>query len=222
MQIETTEQVLDVIHASGVVAIVRLPDLSDAVNLSRALLEGGITALEFTLTNREALRAITEVKAALPEFSNGQAAIGAGTVRNPEDAQASIDAGAEFIVSPSTNFKTIEVCLQRGVPIMPGAMTPTEIEAAWVAGAQVIKVFPARAFGPAYLKDLLSPMPELKIMPTGGVDLHNTTEYVQNGAFSVGIGGNLVDPKRIAAKEWTELTAMAGAYVQAVKAGRER
>lgn len=222
MQIQTTERVLDIIHTSGVVAIVRLPDLSDAINLSRALLEGGITALEFTLTNREALKAITEVRAALPEFSNGQAAIGAGTVRNPEDAEASIDAGAEFIVSPTTNFETIKVCVQRSIAIMPGAMTPTEIEAAWEAGAQVVKVFPARAFGPAYLKDLLSPMPELKLMPTGGVDLHNTSDYIKNGAFGVGIGGNLVDPKRIAAQEWAELTAMARAYVQAVKAGRER
>jgi 2-dehydro-3-deoxyphosphogluconate aldolase / (4S)-4-hydroxy-2-oxoglutarate aldolase len=220
MQTSTVDRVLDIIQISGVVAIVRLSDLSKAVGLSKALVEGGITALEFTLTNRDALRVISEVRNALPEFANGQATIGAGTVRNPEDAQASIDAGAEFIVAPSTNLKTIDVCLQHGVPVMPGALTPTEIETAAQAGAQVIKIFPARSFGPAYIKDLLGPMPELKLMPTGGVDLNNTDEFIENGAFGVGIGGNLVDAKRIAAEDWVGLTATAHSYVQAVKAGR--
>ncbi len=200
-------------------AIVRLADLSQAVALTRALLDGGITALEFTLTNPAALQAISQVKAALSEFAQGRAVIGAGTVLNPEAVVASIEAGAQFIVSPSTNFASIAECKKRGVAVMPGAMTPTEIVAAWEAGASAVKVFPARAFGPAYIKDLREPLPHLKLMPTGGVNLENAGEYIKNGALAVGVGGNLVDKDWVAAHNWPAITAKAAAYVEAIKAG---
>lgn len=215
------EDVLRITARSGVVAIVRLEDLGQAVALSQALLDGGITALEFTLTNPAALKALAEVKAALPHFKQGVATIGAGTVLNAEAARASIEAGAEFIVAPSTNFGTIEECKRQGVAVMPGALTPTEIVAAWEAGASVVKVFPARAFGPAYIKDLREPLPHLKLMPTGGVNPDNAGEYIKNGAVAVGVGGNLVDKKLVAAGDWEAIRAKAETYVRAVAAARQ-
>ena len=211
------EQVLEIIEVGRIVAIVRLDDLSQAVAISQALLAGGITALEFTLTNPAALQALAQVKAALPEFERGQAVIGAGTVLNAETALSSIEAGAQFIVAPSTNFGTIAQCKQRGIAVMPGALTPTEIVAAWEAGASVVKVFPARAFGPAYLKDLREPLPHLKLMPTGGVNLDNAAEYIQNGAVAVGVGGNLVDKKLVASQDWEALRNKAATYVRLLK-----
>lgn len=214
------KQVLEITAAGGVVAIVRLADLSQAVALSRALLDGGITSLEFTLTNPEALKALEEVKATLPEFAAGKAVIGAGTVLDSFAAQASVEAGAQFIVAPSTNFGTIEMCKKLGVAVMPGALTPTEIMAAWEAGASAVKVFPARAFGPAYFKDLREPLPHLKLMPTGGVNVENAGEYIKNGAVAVGVGGNLVDKTLVAAQDWEAIKSKAAAYVEAVKKAR--
>ncbi|MBI1876856.1 MAG: bifunctional 4-hydroxy-2-oxoglutarate aldolase/2-dehydro-3-deoxy-phosphogluconate aldolase [Chloroflexi bacterium] len=219
-QDKNTGHVLNIISAGGLVAIVRLADLSAAVPMSKALLAGGITALEFTLTNPAALATITEVKAALADFGEGRAVIGAGTVLDAAAAKASVEAGAQFIVSPHTNLDVIAMCRCLGVPSMPGALTPTEIVTAWDAGASVVKVFPARAFGPAYLKDVLAPLPHLKLMPTGGVDLENIGQFLKNGAFAVGLGSNLVDGRLIAAGDWAALTARASAYVQAVRAAR--
>jgi 2-dehydro-3-deoxyphosphogluconate aldolase/(4S)-4-hydroxy-2-oxoglutarate aldolase len=211
---------LNIINTGGLVAIVRLADLSTAVQLSQALLAGGVTALEFTLTNPAALAAIAEVKAALADFAEGRAVIGAGTVLDAAAAQASVEAGAQFIVAPYSDFETIAMCHQLDVPCMPGALTPTEIVAAWNAGASVVKLFPARAFGPAYLKDVLAPLPHLKLMPTGGVDLENIGPYLKNGAFAVGLGSNLVEERLIAAGNWAGLAAKASVYVEAVRAAR--
>lgn len=215
-----TEQVLKIIYTGGLVAIVRLADLSRAVPLTEALLAGGVTALEFTLTNPAALEAIRAVKAAVPDFSAGRAVIGAGTVLDVAAARASIEAGAQFIVAPNTDLETIKLCQQWHVPCMPGALTPTEIVTAWKAGASVVKLFPARVFGPAYLKDVRAPLPQIKLMPTGGVDLDNIGAYLKNGAFAVGLGSNLVDERLIAAEDWAGLTAKAQMYVEAVQAVR--
>jgi 2-dehydro-3-deoxyphosphogluconate aldolase/(4S)-4-hydroxy-2-oxoglutarate aldolase len=216
----TSERILNIINANPLVVIVRLADLSAAVLLTQALLAGGVTVLEFTLTNPAALAAICEVKAALPAFVEGRAVIGAGTVLDPAAARASVEAGAQFIVSPHTNLETIAVCRKLGVPCMPGALTPTEIVTAWNAGASAVKVFPARAFGPAYIKDVLAPLPQLKLMPTGGVDLDNIGQFFKNGAFAVGLGSNLVDERLVAAEDWVALTARASSYVQAVRVAR--
>jgi 2-dehydro-3-deoxyphosphogluconate aldolase/(4S)-4-hydroxy-2-oxoglutarate aldolase len=219
-QENTSERVLNIINANPLVVIVRLADLSAATPLAQALLAGGVTVLEFTLTNPAALAAIAEVKTALPVFAEGRAVIGAGTVLDPAAARAAVEAGAQFIVSPHTNLETIATCRQLGVPCMPGALTPTEIVTAWNAGASAVKVFPARAFGPAYIKDVLAPLPQLKLMPTGGVDLDNIGQFFKNGAFAVGLGSNLVDERLIAAGDWAALTARASSYVQAVRVVR--
>ena len=211
------DEVLEIVHTHQIIAIVRLNDLSMAIDLSRALLAGGIRALEFTLTNPDAIKALTEVKAALPEFDRGEAVIGIGTVLNADQARASIEAGAQFIVSPATNLATIEVCRQFKVAVMPGALTPTEILTAWEAGASAVKVFPARSVGPSYLKDVREPLPFLRLIPTGGIDRDNLKDYMQNGAFAVGVGSNLIDKQLVAAHDWGALAARAQAWMQALQ-----
>ena len=209
------DEVLEIIRVHRIIAIVRLNDLSTAVDLSRALFAGGIRALEFTLSNPAAIKALAEVKAALPEFDRGEAVIGIGTVLKADQARAAIEAGAQFIVSPATNLATIEACQQLKIAVMPGALTPTEILAAWEAGASAVKVFPARSVGPSYLKDVREPLPFLRLIPTGGIDQHNVKEYLKNGAFAVGVGGNLVDKQLIAARDWSALTARAQDFTRA-------
>lgn len=195
------------------IAIVRLDDLTEAVAISRALVEGGLTALEFTLTNRAALDAVTQARAALGD----KAQVGVGTVLDAAAAQASIAAGAQFLVTPVVRRDVIGEGRAQNVPVACGAYTPSEIWDAWQAGAALVKVFPARALGPGYIKDVLAPLPELKLVPTGGVDLENCAAYIKAGAWSVGIGSNLVDPKLVAAKDWAELTRRARAYVAACR-----
>jgi 2-dehydro-3-deoxyphosphogluconate aldolase / (4S)-4-hydroxy-2-oxoglutarate aldolase len=209
--------VLELILHTRLVAIIRLDDLSQAVQLSKALLAGGVTAQEFTLSNPQALNALSEVKAALSEFSSGQAAIGLGSVRNVDEAHAAIKAGAQFVVTPITKLAVIEVCKQADIPVMPGAFTPTEIATAYEAGADVVKVFPARALGPNFIKDVLAPMPYLKLMPTGGVDLENMANFFKAGAVSVGVGGNLLDKKAIEAGDWEKVSRIAAQYAKAAQ-----
>ena len=208
-------EVLEIIRVHRIIAIVRQNDLSTAIDLSRALLAGGIRVLEFTLSNPAAIKALAEVKAALPEFDRRGAVIGLGTVLKADQARAAIEAGAQFIVSPATNFATIEACRQMEVAVMPGALTPTEILAAWEAGASAVKVFPARSVGPSYLKDVREPLPFLRLIPTGGLDHSNIKAYLENGAFAVGVGGNLVDKQLIAARDWAALTDRARELTQA-------
>jgi 2-dehydro-3-deoxyphosphogluconate aldolase / (4S)-4-hydroxy-2-oxoglutarate aldolase len=209
--------VLELISKTRLVAIIRLDDLSQAVKLSQALLAGGVVAQEFTLSNPKALDALSETKAALYEFSNGQAVIGLGSVRNVDEAHAAIKAGAQFVVTPITKLDVIEVCKNARVPIMPGAFTPTEIAAAHEAGADVVKVFPARTLGAGYIKDVLAPMPYLKLMPTGGVDLENMASFFKAGAVSVGVGGNLLDKKAIEAGDWEKVSEVARQYAEAAR-----
>ncbi len=216
----TKEEVMRITGQGGVVVVIRLDDLSQAANLTRTLLDAGITSLEFTMTNPLALKVLTEIKQTFPEFEQGQAVIGAGTVLTPEDARSALAAGAQFIVTPVTNFETIKVCTDRQVAIMPGALTPTEILAAWNAGASAIKVFPARAFGPGYFKDLREPLPQLKLLPTGGVSLENAAQFIKNGAIAVGVGGNLVDKNLVAAGDWAAIRQKAAAYLEQVRIGR--
>ncbi len=209
------DEVLEIIGLHRLIAIVRLNDLSTAIELSRALFAGGIRALEFTLSNPAAIEALAEVKAALPEFDRGEAVIGIGTVLNADQARAASEAGAQFIVSPTTNLATIEACRQIKVAVMPGAFTPTEILTAWEAGASAVKVFPARSVGPAYLKDVREPLPFLRLIPTGGIDRSNIAAYLKNGAFAVGVGGKLVDKQLVAERAWAALTDRARELAQA-------
>lgn len=205
---------LDLILQHRLVAIIRLDDLSSAVQLSQALLAGGIVAQEFTLTNPRALEAISQVLREVKAFSSGQATIGVGSVRSREQTLASLSAGAQFVVSPIFQPTVTAVCVERNVPVMSGALTPTEIAAAWEAGASLVKVFPARGLGPDYIKDVLAPMPEIKLMPTGGIGLTNMHDYFKAGACAVGVGGNLVDGPALADGNWDRIAQVAQDYAQ--------
>lgn len=206
-------QILDTILKTRIVAVVRLERYDHAVRVAEALLEGGISAIEFTLTGSGALEAIGKVRVAL----GGAAQIGVGTVLSSESAEAAISAGAQFMVTPAVRPAVIAVCQSRGVPILSGALTPTEVLTAHEAGADAIKIFPARAVGPQYLRDLLAPLPGLLLVPTGGIDAKNARAYLDAGAAAVGIGGNLVAAQAVANQDWAQITSVARACIEAVR-----
>jgi 2-dehydro-3-deoxyphosphogluconate aldolase/(4S)-4-hydroxy-2-oxoglutarate aldolase len=196
-----------------VVAVVRLDSGEQLVNVAEALKAGGITAIEFTASTPGAIDMIKEAAA---RFGDG-VLLGAGTVLDPETARVAILAGAEFIVTPALNLATIELCKRYGKPIIPGALTPTEILTAWQAGADMVKVFPASAMGPGYLKAVLAPLPQVRLVPTGGVSADNAAEYLKAGAVAVGVGGKLVDKAAVARGDWQAITAEAHRLVAATK-----
>ncbi len=204
------------IEQSGVVAVVRLEDLSDAVDVARSLAKGGVHGIEFTFTNPKAAQAITAAREAM----GADALIGAGSVLDAETARIAILAGAQFVVTPVTRLDTIQLCNRYGIPIMSGAFTPTEILTAWEAGSAMVKVFPATALGPGYLKDVRGPLPQIKLIPTGGVSVDNAGDFIRAGAAAVALGSALVDPKLVAAGAWDELTARAQAIHDAVATAR--
>src|SRR5688572_22128602 len=206
------------IEQDGVIAVVRLNDLSQAVPLTEALVTGGVRAVEFTFTNPTAAEAIAAASAAL----GPRALIGAGSVLDAETARVAILAGARFVVTPTVSPSTIEICNRYGVATTIGALTPTEILTAWQAGATYVKVFPASLGGPRYLRDVLGPLPQLKLIPTGGVDVDNTGEFIRAGAVAVALGSNLVDGRSVATEDWETITARAQAVVDAVARARRR
>jgi len=203
-----TQQIL----TQKIVAVVRLDDYARAVDVARALAAGGITVLEFTLTGRGALEAIAAARKALGDA----ACVGVGTVLKPEDARAAIDSGAQFVVTPAVRKAVIAECVNRNTPILCGGFTPTELLEAYEAGSELVKLFPAQQGGPRYLKDVLAPLPFLKIVPTGGVSAENAREYLAAGAAAVGVGGNLVSKKAVAEGAFDQITATARRCVEAV------
>ena len=205
-----------IIEQDGAIAVVRLNDLSKAVPLTEALVAGGVRAVEFTFTNPTAAEAIAAASAAL----GPRALIGAGSVLDAETARVAILAGARFVVTPTVSAATIELCNRYGVATTIGALTPTEILTAWQAGATYVKVFPANLGGPRYLRDVLGPLPQLKLIPTGGVDVDNAGEFIRAGAVAVALGSNLVDARSVATEDWETITARAQAIVDAVARAR--
>jgi 2-dehydro-3-deoxyphosphogluconate aldolase/(4S)-4-hydroxy-2-oxoglutarate aldolase len=204
--------ILDAILETRLIGIIRMPRYAFPVEVTGALVDGGLTILEFTLSGEGALNAI---KAANAAFS-GQAHIGAGTVLTPADVTAAAGVGAEFVVTPSINRKVIDACQQIGMPIVCGALTPTEITDALEAGVELIKLFPARSGGPQYVRDLLGPLPKLRLVPTGGVTAENAASFLTAGAVAVAIGGNLVSAEDVSQQHFSEITRRAKACVQAV------
>jgi 2-dehydro-3-deoxyphosphogluconate aldolase/(4S)-4-hydroxy-2-oxoglutarate aldolase len=206
-------QVLD----CGIVAVVRSPDSAQLVEVVRALADGGVTVAEITMSVPDALDVLRAVRKAL----GNRVLLGAGTVLDPETARAVLLAGAEFIVAPTVNYDVIRLCQRYNKLVMPGAFTPTEILGAWEAGADVVKVFPAEMVGPAFFKALRGPLPQIRLMPTGGVDLNTAGMFLKAGAACLGIGSQLVDPKLVAAKQFDKLRDLAAQYVAIVKKVRE-
>lgn len=209
---ELLQQVLD----AGIVAVVRSTESEQLVETARALAAGGVRVMEVTFTVPDALQVLRDVRAAL-----GQAILlGAGTVLDCETARAAILAGAEFIVAPTLNCDVITLCRRYGKLAMPGAFSPTEILTAHEAGADLVKVFPAEVLGPDYFKALRAPLAQVRLMPTGGVDLHNLAAYLRAGAACVGVGSQLVDPVAIAQRDFSRISELARQYVAAVRAAR--
>jgi 2-dehydro-3-deoxyphosphogluconate aldolase / (4S)-4-hydroxy-2-oxoglutarate aldolase len=210
MSRETTlRRILD----GGIVAVVRSESGEKLAQVVRALAEGGVTAAEITFTVPDAVGVIRRVREELGD----DVILGAGTVLDPETARAALLAGAEYIVAPTVNLEVIRLCRRYDKVVMPGALTPTEIVAAWEAGADVVKIFPADLGGPAYLKALRAPLPQVKMMPTGGVDLNTAEAFLKAGACCLGIGGSLVDPKAVAAGDFARLRDLAAQYVAIVR-----
>jgi 2-dehydro-3-deoxyphosphogluconate aldolase/(4S)-4-hydroxy-2-oxoglutarate aldolase len=200
----------------GVVAIVRFDRSEELVEAARAIKAGGVDVIEFTMTTPNALSIIA---ASAEEFGE-EVLLGAGTVLDPETARAAILSGARYIISPTLNPRVIELCHRYGVIVVPGAFTPTEILTAWELGADMVKVFPAAAVGPGYIKDILSPLPQVKLLPTGGVSLSNVAQFIKAGATAVAAGGSLVDKKAVAERDFARLTEMAGNFVKAIREAR--
>jgi len=204
--------VTDAIIQSKIVAVVRLEDYSRAVEVAHALRDGGVTVLEFTLTGRGAIDAVRAVRAKLGSSVH----VGIGTALTTEDTAAALDAGAQFVVTPAVRTPVIDLCVSRGVPIACGALTPTELLVAHDAGATFVKLFPASLGGARYVKDVLAPLPFLKIIPTGGVSVENARGFLNAGAVAVGVGGNLVPSAAVASGAFSDITRNAQAYISAV------
>lgn len=200
----------------GLVAVVRSPDSRQLVDVVRAIADGGITVAEITMTVPNALDVLRDVRCELGD----RVLLGAGTVLDAETARAVILAGAEYVVAPNVNVDVIRLCQRYSKLVMPGAFTPTEILTAWEAGADIVKVFPADAVGPAFLKAVHGPLPHIRLMPTGGVDLTTAAAFLKAGACCLGVGSQLVEPKAVAERNFDHIRDLARQYVHIVKQTR--
>jgi 2-dehydro-3-deoxyphosphogluconate aldolase/(4S)-4-hydroxy-2-oxoglutarate aldolase len=207
------KQVLD----CGIVAVVRSPDSQQLVEVARALANGGVTVVEITMTVPGALDVLRQVRQNLGD----RLLLGAGTILDPETARAALLAGAEYLVTPTLNLEVIRLCQRYSKLIMPGAFTPTEILTAWEAGADVVKVFPAEVVGPAFFRALRGPLPQVRLMPTGGVDLTTAADFLRAGAFCLGVGSQLAEPQAIAEGNFDRIRDLARQYVALVAETRK-
>jgi 2-dehydro-3-deoxyphosphogluconate aldolase/(4S)-4-hydroxy-2-oxoglutarate aldolase len=210
------EQVLAEVEQCGVVAIIRMKDPGKVAAVVDALLAGGVRVLEVTMTVPGAVGLIRGLARTLPP----ELVLGAGTVTDAGTAEQVIDAGAKFLVTPVLRRPVIDVARRRGVPIMPGCFTPTEILDAWEAGADIVKVFPATALGPGFLKDVHGPLPQVKLMPTGGVSVDNAGDWIRAGAVAVGVGSALLDSAAIAQGNFSVITEKARRIIENVARAR--
>jgi 2-dehydro-3-deoxyphosphogluconate aldolase/(4S)-4-hydroxy-2-oxoglutarate aldolase len=208
----TKDKVLKGLLASKAVAVIRMTDAAKLAKAAAALRKGGVTALEVAMTVPGAV----EIIRAMARDKEAGVLIGAGTVLDAVTASDVIAAGADFVVSPITDGDMITACREAEALVMPGAFTPTEIVAAWRAGADIVKVFPATSLGPQFFRDLRGPLPHIRFMPTGGVTLENAREFLAAGACCVGIGTALLDKKTIDAEDWEALAARAKRLVESL------
>ncbi len=197
-RLEIVKKIID----SGAVAVIRMEDSQKLMKVAHALLEGGISSLEITMTTPNALKVIEEAARVLP----ADVLIGVGSVLDAETARLAINAGAKYVVSPIFKPEIIHTAHRYGLPAMPGCFTPTEILVAHEQGADIVKVFPADVVGMPFFKAIKAPMPHLNLMPTGGVSLTNAGEWIKSGACAVGVGSALLDKKAIADGNWAKLT----------------
>ena len=206
------QRVLD----TGIVSIIRASSSEQLVDVAKALYEGGIDVIEVTFTTPGVLEMIAAVKKELGD----NILLGAGTVLDTESVRAAVLAGAEFIVTPTVNLDVIKLCNRYSKVIMPGGFTPTEILTAWEAGADIVKVFPADVGGPSYLKAIHGPLPQIRLLPTGGVDLQTLPSFVKAGACAVGLGSALVEKAAVEAGDMNRIRSLAEQYVALMKEAR--
>jgi 2-dehydro-3-deoxyphosphogluconate aldolase/(4S)-4-hydroxy-2-oxoglutarate aldolase len=210
-------EVLQKIKEIGVVPVVRASSADEALRVIDAIREGGVPVLEITMTVPGAIKVIEEAA----KRYGSEVLVGAGTVLDAETARACMLAGAQFVVSPALNLDTIAICRRYSIAVMPGALTPTEVVTAWQAGADVVKVFPCGAMGGAsYLKSLKAPLPQVEMIPTGGVSLKTGADFIAAGAMALGVGADLVDTAAIKQGNPQKVTDAARQYVELVRQAR--
>ena len=197
----------------GLVAVIRSPDSQQLVEVARALADGGVTAIEITMSVPNALEVLGRVRQSLGD----RVLLGAGTVLDAETARAALLAGAEYLVAPTLNLDVIRLCRRYDKLVMPGCFTPTEVLTAWEAGADVVKVFPADPLGPAFFRAMRGPLPQVRLMPTGGVDLSTAADFLRAGACCLGVGSQLVEPRAVHAGNFDRIRDLARQYVAVVK-----
>lgn len=207
------DAVIQRIGQTKIVPIIRIAEYSRVIDIMRALQGGGIPLLEITMTGSGVLEAVTQVRTT---FSD-ECLIGVGTVTTIDAVDAAIRAGAQFLVTPILRPKIVERCREQAVPIICGAYTPTEAQDAYEAGADMVKIFPIRALGAAFIKDLLGPLPQLRIVPTGGISIDNARSFLDAGAFAVGIGGAIVTQDFVNQGDWDAISQRAAQAVAAVR-----
>jgi 2-dehydro-3-deoxyphosphogluconate aldolase/(4S)-4-hydroxy-2-oxoglutarate aldolase len=215
---KTKEQYVQQIADAGVIAVIRAPSKEVLVDIANALLAGGVPGIEVTMSTPKAIEGIE----LLADTLGDKCVVGVGTVLDAATAADAIHAGAQFVVSPAFDPDIVATTKRYGKISVPGAFTPTEIVRAWTAGADVVKVFPSTALGPQYFKDVLAPLPQIKLTPTGGVDVKNAGEWIKAGAVFVGAGSSLVSKDAMAKKDWATITANGKAFVDAIRTARAK
>jgi 2-dehydro-3-deoxyphosphogluconate aldolase/(4S)-4-hydroxy-2-oxoglutarate aldolase len=209
-------EIISLLTNPGIIAVVRAQKAEQVIPLSEALIAGGVIAIEITMTTPNAIEAIRDARKKLGE----RAVIGVGTVLNEKVCREAIEAGAEFVVTPICRTEFVAIARAADRPIMLGAYTPTEAQTAHEAGADFIKIFPADTLGPGYIKALRAPLPHLKIVPTGGVDVHNVADFLKAGCAALGVGGSMVTAKMLQEGDWAGLTRLAEQFVKAARSAR--
>jgi len=214
--VRSKAEIISLLTDPGIIAVVRAQKAEQVIPLSEALIAGGVIAIEITMTTRDAIEAIRGARAKLGE----RALIGVGTVLDKATCSAAMEAGAEFVVTPICRTELVPLTLAAGRPIMLGAYTPTEAQTAYEAGADFIKIFPADTLGPGYIKGIRAPLPHLRVVPTGGVDVENVAQFFKAGCAALGVGSSLVSTKILQEADWPKLTQRAKDFVEAAKKAR--
>lgn len=209
----TKAEIISLLTNPGIIAVVRAQKPEQVLPLSEALIAGGVIAIEITLTTPDAIAAIRDAR----QKVGARGLIGVGTVLDVSTCRAALDAGAEFVVSPMLRIELVAVVHAADRPVMLGAYTPTEAQLAHEAGADFVKIFPADGLGPNYIKALRAPLPHLRIVPTGGVDLNTAAEFLKAGCVALGVGSSLVSAEILRDANWAELTRRAKAFVDLVR-----
>jgi 2-dehydro-3-deoxyphosphogluconate aldolase/(4S)-4-hydroxy-2-oxoglutarate aldolase len=214
----TKDQIISGLLTPGVVAIIRADSSEQLIDASRALIAGGISGIEVTMTTPNALKVIAEVTKAFGK----NALVGVGSVLDAKTAESALDAGAQYVVTPVLKPEVIAYCRSVDKPIFSGSYTPTEAQTSYELGADFVKIFPADGLGPKYISAIRGPLPHLKIVPTGGVDVNTAGDFIKAGCVAVAAGSSLVSKDILKNKDWAKLTDLASQFIAAVAKARRK